>query len=789
MPYHRMCNTIAQDALAMKALTTMRGRTRRLLTLCLIASLCTAAAAPSSWAAPPAPVGATTSSELNELKAQQARSIALADKLVAATVGVMPDQGPDGSGMMGMGSGVIVSKDGLILTAAHVTRATGKHVTVLLSDGRKVKAESLGSVNNSDASMMRITDKGEYPYVELGNSTSLKVGDWCLAVGHAGGFQVDRTAPIRLGRVLHNGDGATMVTGIRTDAAMISGDSGGPLFDMNGRVIGIHSNIGPNTSINHHVPVDVFKAHWDEMLAGKMIGKVPAEAMGPGVHGGLPKDLEGKLPGGAFAKLQKFQEMLQQRLAAHDPELMKMAAESGGRLQIDEAKMAELVDRWEKEDAAKDKPADAKEGDDAAPPKPSKPSKDNDAAATPAKKVEVGPGDDIKEKLQGAVPDDLAAKIAKFQKMLMRRVAAQDPEVMKLVQESGGQLQVDATKMAELVERWEKEDAAKGVDPDANDDELGALDFGAPSEAEREALQKPFVAIEALTKREASSTVSIDCDGEPAVLGAIVDKRGYIVTKASELHGKLTVHVGDDTYDGTLVTQRKDEDLALVKIDAKNLTPVRFANVDPVRGTWVACPDPQGNPMAAGIVSVNTREIPRTPQGLMANHNKAALGIGLGRGDGASVGTVFKGSAAEKAGLKAGDVITAVDGQETPTIQTLVASLSKFEPGDEVTVDYKRDGNAAQTTVKLESINKLPTHENPMVAALSGGKDALSKRRTTFPAAFTHDSVLTARQCGGPVVDLDGRVVAINIARVDRTASYAVPASHLLPILRKMIPQ
>jgi len=167
------------------------------------------------------------------------------------------------------GSGVIVSEDGLILTAAHVVGKPGQDVEVILSDGKtKLKGKTLGMHTSIDSGMMKITDEGKkYPFVDMGESAKLKKGQWVLTLGHPGGFQPGRSPPVRLGRVLE-----TDSHKIRTDCTVFSGDSGGPLFDMEGKVVGIHSRIASSLTINWHVPIDTFRETWDRLVKGDKWG-------------------------------------------------------------------------------------------------------------------------------------------------------------------------------------------------------------------------------------------------------------------------------------------------------------------------------------------------------------------------------------------------------------------------------------------------------------------------------------------------------------------------------------
>jgi serine protease Do len=197
---------------------------------------------------------------------------ALVDKLAEATVGVRVGRA--------QGSGVIVSSDGYVLTAAHVSRAPEPPATIILSDGRRVKAKTLGFNRGIDAGMMKITEEGEWPFAEMGEMKDVKAGDWCIVTGHPGGYIDDRPAVVRVGRIV-----LVRNTVIQTDCTLVGGDSGGPLFDMQGRVIGVNSRIGNSTSWNFHVPVSVYSEGWDRMVAGEEWGSDRASVAVLGVQG------------------------------------------------------------------------------------------------------------------------------------------------------------------------------------------------------------------------------------------------------------------------------------------------------------------------------------------------------------------------------------------------------------------------------------------------------------------------------------------------------------------------
>jgi serine protease Do len=161
----------------------------------------------------------------------------------------------------GSGSGVIISSDGLVLTAGHVAEKPGAKVKFTFPDGKTARGKSLGLNAEADTGLMRITDPGPWPYVNVGEMNHTRLGDWALALGNPGGFDLKRSLVARLGRIIHLSPGQ-----VQTDCTIYPGDSGGPLFDMYGRVIGIHSSISGSTAENYHVSITAFFATWEELI-------------------------------------------------------------------------------------------------------------------------------------------------------------------------------------------------------------------------------------------------------------------------------------------------------------------------------------------------------------------------------------------------------------------------------------------------------------------------------------------------------------------------------------------
>ncbi|MBI1397674.1 MAG: Do family serine endopeptidase [Betaproteobacteria bacterium] len=157
-----------------------------------------------------------------------------------------------------LGSGFIIRPDGIVLTNAHVVdHATD--VTVKLTDGREFKAKVLGSDERSDVAVLKIDGK-DLPTVSIGDDAKTKVGQWVVAIGSPFGFENTVTAGIvsAKGRALPDG---TYVPFLQTDVAVNPGNSGGPLFNMKGQVIGINSQIFSRTGgyqgLSFAIPIDV----------------------------------------------------------------------------------------------------------------------------------------------------------------------------------------------------------------------------------------------------------------------------------------------------------------------------------------------------------------------------------------------------------------------------------------------------------------------------------------------------------------------------------------------------
>ena len=455
------------------------------------------------------------------------------------------------------GSGVIVSEDGLVMTAGHVVGKPGKDVTFFFYDGKTAKGKTLGMYASADAGMMKIVDPGKWPFVEKGQSAALKPGTWCVAIGHPLGYQPGRPPVVRIGRMLQAGNSV-----IQTDCPLVGGDSGGPLLSLEGKVIGINSRIGGPTDVNLHVPVDIFNANWDRLLKG---------------------------------------------------------------------------DAWQ--------------------------------AVLPGRE-----GPDIKT---------------------------------------------------------------------------------------------PFRQVVAAASQ---CVVRVKCDGQDAALGTIVGPDGWVLTKASELKGKIVCRLRDGReLEARIVGIHPPCDLAMLKIDAVSLPIIGWSAQQPAVGQWVASAGLGEDMLALGIVSVPRRAIP--PAG-------GVIGIQLSEKEGeATIEKIMPKGPAEKAGLKAGDIVTHVDGEIAHNTPELRALIRRHRPGETIKLTVKRGDQTLEISMQLAKLSSPALQQQMAMNSLGVG---ISKRSDDFPAVLQHDAVLKPVDCGGPVVDLSGKVVGVNIAHGGRTETYCVPTDVLV---------
>ncbi|MDB6078324.1 MAG: serine protease [Akkermansiaceae bacterium] len=260
--------------------------------------------------------------------------------------------------------------------------------------------------------------------------------------------------------------------------------------------------------------------------------------------------------------------------------------------------------------------------------------------------------------------------------------------------------------------------------------------------------------------------------------GVVISPDGYILTKASEVPDLTGVSVAVDQQlfkSVRLVATDPRWDVALLKVDATGLSPVRLATGPELeRGTWVVANGTttrkDRNPQI-GVISATAREI-KEKDGVI-------LGIAFDDDDGdLAVSDLADDGEAKKAGFEIGDVLISIEDRQVKDLESLVKALAGHPVGATVAVNIKREGQPQTLSVML---GELLTRNDDMSGFNRSG------RRSGFPRVIQHDIIADYERMGGPVFDLDGSCVGMNIARPDRCETYAIPAEELKSIIEEML--
>ncbi len=298
------------------------------------------------------------------------------------------------------------------------------------------------------------------------------------------------------------------------------------------------------------------------------------------------------------------------------------------------------------------------------------------------------------------------------------------------------------------------------------------------------------------------SVVEIISSGRPVALGTVVNRETasieepvpaatteetdlqdvYVLTKRSELSGDpIRIRLADgQLLPARVAAVRRASDLALLVVQAdaetvnQSLRPVHFNSVVPLIGSFLVSPDRTGRVIGIGVVGAAPRKV----------GHQGRLGIALQRIEeaGARVRSIIPHSGADDAGLEKGDRIIAIDGHIQSNVDIVVSTLNSMFPGEVVRLTIERDGSTVDIPAQLSEFAVMQESEND--ARVNGARNV---RLSGFERALQHDTVLNPEQCGGPVLDTEGHVIGINIARAGRVVSYALPASLVTAEVSSMI--
>lgn len=285
-------------------------------------------------------------------------------------------------------------------------------------------------------------------------------------------------------------------------------------------------------------------------------------------------------------------------------------------------------------------------------------------------------------------------------------------------------------------------------------------------------------AFQSITRKAENSIVEIHAGSEIVALGTVVAPQ-WIVTKASELSGRRPVVQFPDGTTAEVQIRGEDDDLdlALLEVSARKLIPIPWAEDSRVElGEWVTAPAVTGS-ARAGVIGAPRRAVQRAG---------GALGIRLATDpsnnqSGARIVQVYSESAAESAGLEENDVIIALDDTSIDSTDRLIELVRQCNPGDTILLRLKRHGEELELQATLGYRAVFDRFDRNQMMS---GKT--SKRRTGFKEVIQHTVPLDPHLVGGPLLNLEGKAIGINIARVDRVTTYALPAELVQSALQRL---
>ena len=315
-------------------------------------------------------------------------------------------------------------------------------------------------------------------------------------------------------------------------------------------------------------------------------------------------------------------------------------------------------------------------------------------------------------------------------------------------------------------------------------EEIGVDKYGKRA---TDALQ-PYASVVADARLSTAQVIAKD-GGKRLAMATVVSDQGYLITKASEVAGskELSVSFGKDPLapgglklPAKVVDTYRPYDLALLKVEATGLRPAVFHNEETVPlGTFVAAAGLDDTPITYGVVSVRTRN--------MDDANKGFLGLLLEPSDaGLKVTRITENSAASEAGIKLQDIVLKINDTQITTQEEFTRTVGSHKPTEKIKLRIKR----ADEEKDLDAILRRRGDFKGMIDQTEDPRNkmsgALSEHRGGFPAALQHDLFLKPFECGGPLVNLDGKVVGINIAHSGRTESLAIPGSTVTALLKNV---
>jgi len=269
------------------------------------------------------------------------------------------------------------------------------------------------------------------------------------------------------------------------------------------------------------------------------------------------------------------------------------------------------------------------------------------------------------------------------------------------------------------------------------------------------------------------STLTVLSNGKAIALATVLDPEGYVVTKASELEGMKDLSALSSTGNEiniTMISSDQKTDLALMKVDPGTGTPVQWTDPNNVQqGTWVGSMNHEAETLMIGVISARRRSI---------EGRSGVLGVLLDPNDdpnemGVAIMQFGPNSPAQKEGMREGDLVIRVEGREIKSRKDISEEIKKFAPTEEVQLKVLRGEEGIPFKVTLNYMSNVfdMLDRNQRMSGLT------SKRKAGFSDVLQHEIPLSPMAMGGPLMNLKGFAVGVNIARSDRVTTFALPST------------
>jgi S1-C subfamily serine protease len=666
-----------------------------------------------------------------------------------------------------LGTGVIVTADGhVVTTSSHPPRVLQDDLLAFrLADGRRARGKALGWSSEFRIGLLKITQKGPWPYVDLGKRADVEAGQLCVRLGYPDrpGVELDRPPTLYLASVTKSAVPIWLTSSCVFQGGAIS------VFDLEGRLLGLTTASSPGRD-ERHTSIEMIRTHWDDLVAGKNLDRVRLLSSetdageSPATHRSKSQPAGEKERVAAMEKAKQVSVRIRTEGGKRNVSGTIVTADGyvitcGHHKRLPGAKVTVSLPDGRDANAVvlgSNRVCDVglvKITDEG-----------------PWHHVQLGhsaimkPGDwcvliGYPELRPGRQPWIWESQIIQPTILTLPRKDEWDCEFWtsgypqdNIVGSSGGGIfdlqgrvvgvlqggridegEMEHSRVELFRKQWDFLAASKPVDVLDSDplDEITAA-------FRRIAEDLPPIAVEVLG------------DGKPRALGTIVGSNGRILTKASELVGVVSCRLADGrVFPARVQKVSQEHDLALLKIAAADLPEVRWSRDESIApGALIAALVP-GQPPRAGVVSLAAR--PRPPV-------LGELGVSLRDGDrGLEVHDVV--AHRYDVPLRKGDVVVHIEGQPTPDLNAYWALI---RPESDAAIAYA--GDPVRVGVR-RGCDTLELHF-PLVPFDFFTYDArsASRRWWGFPSVFDTDIHLTPTLCGGPVIDRSGRVAGIAIA-------------------------